>query len=301
MGVALAMMSIRKFRSGLECAYKVFETIESGSTNNLNSNEFSPISKITGDIVFKNVSFKYINGKNPSLQDVSIVIKHGETVAFVGSSGAGKSTIIKLLEDFYLPTSGNIYVDGVDLRLINKRQYRHCVGYVGQEPALFNESIKENILNAKPDATDDEIHSALKSALAYDFVMQMPDGINTNVGSVGSKLSGGQKQRIAIARALIKNPTLLILDEATSALDSKSEKEVQAAIEEINLRMNITTVVIAHRLSTLSNADNIIILKDGKVEKQVTYVQLVAMKESLTELDLASGNVKGKSILITFR
>jgi ABC-type multidrug transport system fused ATPase/permease subunit len=125
MGVSLAMMSMRKFGSGLECAYKVFETIESESTNNLNSNEFSPISKISGDIVFKNVSFKYINGKNPSLKNVSFVIGHGETVAFVGSSGAGKSTIIKLLENFYLPTSGNIYVNGVDLRLINKRQYRH--------------------------------------------------------------------------------------------------------------------------------------------------------------------------------
>jgi subfamily B ATP-binding cassette protein MsbA len=295
------MMSIRKFRSGLECAHKVFETIDSESKNNLNSNEFSPISKISEDIVFKNVSFKYVNGKNPSLQDVSIVLEHGATTAFVGSSGAGKSTIIKLLEDFYLPTSGNIYVNGVDLRLINKRQYRHCVGYVGQEPALFNESIKENILNAKPDATDDEIHSALKSALAYDFVMQMDEGIDTNVGSVGSKLSGGQKQRIAIARALVKKPTLLILDEATSALDSKSEKEVQDAIEKINKEMNITTVVIAHRLQTLSNAKKIIILKDGKVEEEVTYEKLCQMKGLSSELNLVNGNVKGKSKLITFR
>jgi subfamily B ATP-binding cassette protein MsbA len=295
------MMSIRKFRSGLECAHKVFETIDSESKNNLNSNEFSPISKISEDIVFKNVSFKYVNGKNPSLQDVSIVLEHGATTAFVGSSGAGKSTIIKLLEDFYLPTSGNIYVNGVDLRLINKRQYRHCVGYVGQEPALFNESIKENILNAKPDATDDEIHSALKSALAYDFVMQMSEGIDTNVGSVGSKLSGGQKQRIAIARALVKKPTLLILDEATSALDSKSEKEVQDAIEKINKEMNITTVVIAHRLQTLSNAKKIIILKDGKVEEEVTYEKLCQMKGLSSELNLVNGNVKGKSKLITFR
>jgi ABC-type multidrug transport system fused ATPase/permease subunit len=166
---------------------------------------------------------------------------------------------------------------------------------------LFNESIKENILNAKPDATDDEIYSALKSALAYDFVMEMSEGINTNVGSVGSKLSGGQKQRIAIARALIKKPTLLILDEATSALDSKSEKEVQGAIEKINKEMKITTVVIAHRLPTLSNAKKIIILEDGKVKDEVTYEKLCEMKGISYKLNLLDEHVEGKSILIIFR
>jgi ABC-type multidrug transport system fused ATPase/permease subunit len=160
---------------------------------------------------------------------------------------------------------------------------------------LFNESIKENLLNAKPDATEYELYSALKSAMAFDFVMELPQGIDSNVGSVGSKLSGGQKQRIAIARALIKQPTLLILDEATSALDSKSEKEVQAAIEKINVETEITTVLIAHRLSTLSNSDKIIILEDGKVLDETTYEKLVGMENLSTNFDLNTRNVEGKS------
>jgi ABC-type multidrug transport system fused ATPase/permease subunit len=165
---------------------------------------------------------------------------------------------------------------------------------------LFNESIKENLLNAKPDATEYELYSALKSAMAFDFVMELPDGIDSNVGSVGSKLSGGQKQRIAIARALIKQPSLLILDEATSALDTKSEKEVQAAIERINIELNITTVVIAHRLSTLSNSDKIIILIDGKVSEETTYEKLVGRKHVSNDLNLITGSIEGKSSLITF-
>ena len=165
---------------------------------------------------------------------------------------------------------------------------------------MFNESIKENLLNAKPDATEYELYSALKSAMAFDFVMELPDGIDSNVGSVGSKLSGGQKQRIAIARALIKQPSLLILDEATSALDTKSEKEVQAAIERINIELNITTVVIAHRLSTLSNSDKIIILIDGKVSEETTYEKLVGRKHVSNDLNLVTGSIEGKSSLITF-
>jgi ABC-type multidrug transport system fused ATPase/permease subunit len=286
--------SMRKFNSGLECSYKIFEDIDTETTIDLNSKAENSINKISKDIVFKNVSFRYTNGRNPSLSNVNMVIEHGKTTAFVGSSGAGKSTIIKLLEHFYLPTSGQILVNGVDLKTIDTRQYRNCVGYVGQEPALFNESIKENLLNAKPDATDDEIHSALKSANAYDFVMEMPEGINTNVGSVGSKLSGGQKQRIAIARALIKKPSLLILDEATSALDTKSEKEVQDAIEKINLEISITTVVIAHRLSTIANADKIIILKDGRVSQEVEFEELLSMKGLSYELNLDTKNIEGK-------
>jgi ABC-type multidrug transport system fused ATPase/permease subunit len=286
---------LRKFQSGLECAHKIFETIDYEPKINLENESSKPIETISGDIVFKNVSFRYINGKNPSLSDVSIVLEHGKQTAFIGSSGAGKSTIIKLLNHFYLPTTGKIFVGGVDLRTINTRQYRHCVGYVGQEPVLFNESIKENLLNAKPDATEYELYSALKSAMAFDFVMELPQGIDSNVGSVGSKLSGGQKQRIAIARALIKQPTLLILDEATSALDSKSEKEVQAAIEKINVETEITTVLIAHRLSTLSNSDKIIILEDGKVLDETTYEKLVGMENLSTNFDLNTRNVEGKS------
>ena len=145
-------------------------------------------------------------------------------MAIVGTSGSGKSTIAKLIERFYDPTSGLVTVDGTDLKGINLRQYRNKIGYVGQEPCLFNETIKDNLLNSNPEATDEEIIESLKKANAWTFVKKLPEGINTNVGSVGGKLSGGEKQRIAIARALIRNPDLIIFDEATSALDNKSEK-----------------------------------------------------------------------------
>ena len=186
---------------------------------------------------------------------MSLCFKSGKTTALVGPSGWGKSTIVRLLERFYDPTQGKVFVGDKDLKSINLQHYRRKIGYVGQEPCLLNESIKNNLLNANPYATDEELIDCLKLAQAYDFVLKLPNGINTDVGGVGNKLSGGQKQRIAIARALIKKPDLLVLDEATSALDSENERAVQSAIDNIKKTHVITTVVVAHRLTTIQNAD----------------------------------------------
>ncbi|CAI2366845.1 unnamed protein product [Moneuplotes crassus] len=225
------------------------------------------VPRIHSDIVFQNVSFKYTTREEKALDNITCTIEKGKTTAFVGPSGSGKSTIVKLLERFYDPDSGMVTVNGQDLKQLNLRQFRHKVGYVGQEPVLFNESIKDNMLNAKPDATDEEIIHALEQANAMSFISKLSEGIKTNAGASGGQLSGGEKQRIALARAFLKQPDLLILDEATSALDRKNETEVQKAIENINREKRITTVVIAHRLSTIKKADRIIVIDKGQIKE----------------------------------
>lgn len=199
------------------------------------------------------------------LKDFSAVIEEGKTTALVGPSGSGKSTVIQLIERYYASSSGQILIDGKDIKDLNLTSLRHYIGYVGQEPVLFNCSIKDNMLLSKPDATDEEIMQALKDANAYDFITKkMTNGIETMVGGSGGSLSGGQKQRVAIARAFLKKPKILLLDEATSALDKVNEKLIQDAIERYrSAHGGITIVVIAHRLSTIKDADNIIVIKDG--------------------------------------
>jgi ATP-binding cassette subfamily B (MDR/TAP) protein 1 len=207
------------------------------------------------------------------------VFEEGKTTALVGPSGSGKSTIIQLLERFYDPTSGQVTLDGVDIKDINLKSMRQLIGYVGQEPVLFNCSIKQNMLFAKPDATDDEIISALKAANAWDFIVKKmgSQGINVQVGGSGGQLSGGQKQRIAIARAFLKKPRILLLDEATSALDKMNEKAIQAAIDNYKKTTgNITTIVIAHRLSTIRDADKIVVLKSGELIEMGSHDELLA-------------------------
>ena len=199
--------------------------------------------------------------------------------ALTGASGSGKSTVVKMLERFYDPDFGAVYVNGKDLRELNLREYRNKIGYVGQEPYLFNQTIKENLLNAKPGATEEEICKALKDAMAYDFVMKLPNGLDSDVGAIGSKISGGQKQRIAIARALLRKPEILILDEATSALDKKNERCVQRAITQIHKEYDITTIVIAHRLSTIKDASVIYVFEKGRVIEQGLHDQLVEKKK----------------------
>merc|ERR1712125_45157 len=186
----------------------------------------------------------------------------GETVALVGESGCGKSTIAKLVQRFYDPTEGRVLLDGVDLKDIAVSDLRANIGVVSQEPLLFDKSIKENIRYGKPDASDQDIMNAAMNANAHAFISQFPDGYDTMVGPRGSKLSGGQKQRVAIARAILRNPAILILDEATSALDNKSEKIVQQALDRLmqDKGKRRTTIVIAHRLSTVRNADKIVVL-----------------------------------------
>ena len=213
----------------------------------------------------------------------------------VGPSGSGKSTIAKLLLRCYDPNKGRISVNEKDLKTINLRSYRHRIGYIGQEPCLLHDTIRNNLLLSNPEASEDELYQALKSARALDFVKKLDEGIDTNVGSVGGKLSGGQKQRIAIARALLRKPDLLIFDEATSALDMKNEREVEKAIQAINEEQSITRVVIAHRISAISNADKIIVLKDGQVEDEGHHEGLINNNEFYSETyKLQSKSHEGK-------
>lgn len=209
------------------------------------------------------------------LKSFNAVMEPGKTTALVGPSGSGKSTVIQLIERFYNPTSGKVLIDGKDIRSLDLRKFRQIVGYVGQEPVLFNTSIKENMKFSKPDATDDEIVEALKMANAWDFIGSV-EKLSMNVGPGGNQLSGGQKQRVAIARAFLKKPRILLLDEATSALDSVKEKKVQAAIDRYRKEVEgVTIVVIAHRLSTIRDADNIIVVKDGILVEQGNHDDLL--------------------------
>ncbi|MEY3194788.1 MAG: hypothetical protein RIQ78_885 [Bacteroidota bacterium] len=212
-------------------------------------------------IEFKDVLFQYQNADRPALHQINFELKKGETIALVGSSGAGKSTIADLLPRFYDVTGGQILIDGRDIRNLRLQDIRGMMGIVSQEAILFNDTVYNNIAFSSSGATMDTVEAAARAANAHDFIKQLPDGYNTNIGDRGGKLSGGQRQRITIARALLKNPPILILDEATSALDSESEQLVQVALE--RLLQNRTALVIAHRLSTVQHADEIIVLEGG--------------------------------------
>jgi len=234
----------------------------------------SPLSKATldHDVTFKNVSFAY--GEELVLKNISFEIEKGKTVALVGESGSGKSTIADLIPRFYDVTSGEISMDGQDIRSFVKKDLRSLISVVTQESILFNDSIKNNISFGKPEATDEEIMAAAKVANAHDFISGLELGYETNIGDRGNKLSGGQKQRISIARAVLSNAPIMILDEATSALDTESEKLVQVALE--RLMENRTSLVIAHRLSTIRNADLIIVLKNGEIVERGSHEELIA-------------------------
>jgi subfamily B ATP-binding cassette protein MsbA len=226
------------------------------------------------DINFKNVYFKYQD--EYVLKNFSLQIKKGETVALVGQSGSGKSTVANLITRFYHVNKGEILIDGVNINDITTVSLRKQIGLVTQEAILFNDSIKNNLKLGKPDATDAEIIEALKVANAWEFVKDLPVGIDTNIGDAGGKLSGGQKQRLSIARAVLKSPPIMVLDEATSALDTESERLVQVALE--NMMKNRTSIVIAHRLSTIQKADNIVVLNKGEIVEQGKHEELIAKK-----------------------
>lgn len=224
------------------------------------------------EIAFRNVSFRY---DTPwVLRNINLVIPKGKTIAIVGESGSGKSTLVDLIPRFYDVTEGRIEIDGKDIRNLRMADLRDLMGNVNQEAILFNDTIRANIAFGKPDATDEEIIAAAKAANAHTFISEFPDGYDTNIGDRGGKLSGGQRQRISIARALLKDPEILILDEATSALDTMSERLVQDALEK--LMKGRTTVVIAHRLSTITGADNIVVLHEGEIVETGTHTELLA-------------------------
>lgn len=232
-------------------------------------------------IEFNNVEFHYREDR-PILQDVSFAIEPGQKVAVVGESGAGKSTIVKLLFRFYEVTGGNISIDGQDIKSVTQDSLRKNIGIVPQDTVLFNDSILENIRYGRPDATDEEVQEAIKLAHLDHFIASLPDGDNTKVGERGLKLSGGEKQRVAIARTILKRPPIMLFDEATSSLDSQSERAILAALKEI--AEGHTSLVIAHRLSTIIDADNIIVMQKGKIAEQGTHEKLLAKGGSYFEL-----------------
>lgn len=233
-------------------------------------------------IEFRNVNFKYSDGKESALKDFNLIIKNGQKVGIVGKSGAGKSTITKLLLRMYAPDSGNILIGGKDTMDMGSDNTRNCIAYVPQDPILFHRSIKENITYARPSADDKLIEKVAKQAHCTEFIDKLKDGFDSRVGDKGVKLSGGQRQRVAIARAILKDSPVLLFDEATSALDSESEGIIQDAL--INVMKNKTSIVIAHRLSTLKHMDRIVVIDDGRVVEDGTHQELLDKNGIYTKL-----------------
>jgi len=256
---------------GLAAAESVFEMLDESPETDTGTLEPETVA---GGIVFDHVHFVYPGTEKDALTDLNLSIEAGSTVALVGRSGSGKSTVVSLLSRFYDSTSGEIRIDGMPIRDIRLKSLRRQIALVSQDVRLFNGSIAANVAYGHPDAGHTEIEAALRAAHAWEFVMQLPEGIDTLVGENGVKLSGGQRQRIAIARAFFKNAPILILDEATSALDTESERQVQLALE--GLMQGRTTLVIAHRLSTIENADRIVVMEQGRVVESGNHEELLA-------------------------
>ncbi|MEZ2444262.1 ABC transporter ATP-binding protein [Chitinophaga sp. RCC_12] len=257
--------------SGVAAGDRVLELIDQQSAIT-NAPDAVTLNGFTNEIRFDGVSFAY--GEKKVLNNIHLSIPKGSTVALVGPSGGGKSTLMDLIPRFMDPQSGSVLIDGKNLKSVTMESLRALMGVVNQESILFNDTIFNNIAFAKPDATMEEVEAAARIANAHDFISKTEDGYNTNIGDKGSKLSGGQRQRICIARAVLSNPPLMLLDEATSALDTESEKMVQDALN--NLMKNRTSLVIAHRLSTIQNADLIIVLDNGQVAEQGTHQELLS-------------------------
>jgi subfamily B ATP-binding cassette protein MsbA len=269
-GISKALYNVKKGNAAAERVLEILETENSitDADNAIDKTEFN------SELTLENISFKYEN--EYVLKNFQATVKKGKTVALVGQSGSGKSTIANLVTRFYDITEGEIKIDGINIKDMSQNSLRGLMGLVTQDSILFNDTIKENLKIGKPNATDEELIDSLKIANAYEFVKELPKGMDTNIGDSGGKLSGGQKQRISIARAVLKNPPIMILDEATSALDTESEQLVQNALE--NMMKNRTSIVIAHRLSTIKNADTIIVMHQGKIVEQGRHDELIAIK-----------------------
>ncbi|SHI47831.1 ABC transporter ATP-binding protein [Flavobacterium haoranii] len=266
-------------KTGLAAAERVFEVIEEENPI-VDKEGASKIQKFESGISIQNVTFAY--NDEPVLKDFSLHVPKGKTVALVGQSGSGKSTIANLLMRFYDVEKGEIKIDNTNIKDVTMQSLRNQMGLVTQDSIMFNGTVAENIKIGKLDATDEEIIEALKVANAFEFVKDLPEGIHTNIGDAGNKLSGGQKQRLSIARAVLKNPPIMILDEATSALDTESEKLVQVALE--NMMQNRTSVVIAHRLSTIQRADTIVVMQKGQIVEQGNHEELLAKNGTYAKL-----------------
>ena len=255
-------------RAGLVSVYGLFDVFDTEDTEHL------PEVEVRGHVEFENVDFEYTRGV-PVLHGISFRAEPGEQIALVGGSGAGKTTLVNMILAFYRATRGRVLLDGHDVRRVNLRVLREQIGVVSQDNVLVSGTIRSNIRYGRMSATDEEIESAARMANAHDFVTELPGGYETEIGDRGVRLSGGQKQRIAIARAILKDPRVLILDEATSALDSESERAVQVAME--SLRMDRTSFIIAHRLSTVRKADRIMVMRHGRIIESGTFDELIKL------------------------
>ena len=260
---------------------RVFEFVDE-KYDILDKDNPKPMRTVNGEVRFENVSFRYEEKEDYVLKNLSLNVRQGETVALVGMSGGGKSTLVSLLPRFYDVTKGKILLDGVDIKDVKVRQLRKNIGMVLQDSILFSDSIRENIALGKPDATIEEIMDAAKAANAHEFIMNLPEQYETKVGERGVKLSGGQKQRVSIARVFLKNPPILIMDEATSALDLESEHLIQESLE--LLAADRTTFIVAHRLSTITHADRIVLLENGEIVEQGSHEELMKKQGSYYNL-----------------
>ncbi|MBR9761514.1 ABC transporter ATP-binding protein [bacterium] len=266
--------------SSRAAADRVFEILDSEDEPEAASG--APLAQpVTGDVVFNDVSFAY-DEDQPTLHNVSLQATRGQTIALAGSTGAGKSTIVNLLCRFYEYDSGSISIDGQELNTLAKNSLRASIGYVTQEAFLFNGTVRENLALADRNASDDDLWKALEAARAADFVRELPEQLETNVGERGVKLSGGEKQRLSIARALLKDPPILLLDEATASVDNQTELLIQQALDE--LMKNRTSIVVAHRLSTIQNADKIYVFGKGRLIEEGTYEELLENDGPFAEL-----------------
>jgi subfamily B ATP-binding cassette protein MsbA len=276
--MASANASLQRALAGAERVFQVLD-LDSELTKDEGKKTLPPIKK---HLEFSQVSFTYEGSQEPALSNVNLTVNMGEVVAFVGASGSGKTSLVSLVPRFYRPTQGKVTIDGEDIRLVDRSSLRRQIGIVSQETVLFDDLIRNNIAYSRPDATDEQIIEAAQAAYAWEFIERLPQGLDTLVGENGLKLSGGQRQRLAIARALLRDPPILILDEATSSLDSESEKLVQRALE--NLVKARTTLIIAHRLSTVQHADRIVVMNRGKIEEIGTHAELIKQGGLYTRL-----------------
>lgn len=274
--ISKATYSVKKGDAAAERIFQVLET----ESNIVDAPTALEKEAFEHSVQIEDISFRYEDEN--VLKNFSIEVPKGSTVALVGQSGSGKSTIANLITRFYDVNEGSIKIDGTDIRQISKRSLRNLMGLVTQDSILFNDTVRNNVGLGKENATDEEIIDALKIANAWEFVQDLPLGLETNIGDSGNKLSGGQKQRLSIARAVLKNPPIMILDEATSALDTESERLVQKALE--NMMKNRTSIVIAHRLSTIQNADKIVVMQKGQIVEQGKHEELLARKSTYQRL-----------------